>query len=197
METKKCTRCNIEKPFSQFSKDVNKLDKLRTQCKQCGKQKYLLNHDAEIERVKKYQKNNREKVLKSKLVSTKKYVIKNREKVREYQKIYKRNRRENDILFKLSHNIRSRLLQYIKKNNIIKRNTTFKIVGCSPEELKIHLEKKFTENMSWNNQGKWHIDHIIPLSIAKTEEELYKLCHFTNLQPMWGLENIRKGKKIV
>ena len=51
--------------------------------------------------------------------------------------------------------------------------------------------------MSWENQGKWHIDHIIPLSSAANEEELYKLCHFTNLQPMWATDNIRKGSKII
>ena len=51
--------------------------------------------------------------------------------------------------------------------------------------------------MSWENQGEWHIDHKIPLSSAKTEEELYKLCHFTNLQPMWAIENIKKGSKIL
>jgi hypothetical protein len=51
--------------------------------------------------------------------------------------------------------------------------------------------------MSWDNQGQWHIDHIIPLASAKSEEELYKLCHFTNLQPMWAVDNIKKGSKIL
>ena len=51
--------------------------------------------------------------------------------------------------------------------------------------------------MSWENQGKWHIDHIIPLSSATNKDELYKLCHFTNLQPMWAIDNIRKGAKII
>jgi hypothetical protein len=49
--------------------------------------------------------------------------------------------------------------------------------------------------MSWNNQGSWHIDHIVPLSSAQTEEEIYKLCHFTNLQPLWAEDNLRKGDK--
>lgn len=80
---------------------------------------------------------------------------------------------------------------------ITKNNTTFELVGCSPQELKIHLEQKFIYGMSWDNQGEWHIDHIIPLSSAETEEELYKLCHFTNLQPMWALDNIKKGSKIL
>ena len=51
--------------------------------------------------------------------------------------------------------------------------------------------------MKWDNHGKWHIDHIIPLSSAETEEEVYNLCHYTNLQPLWGEDNLKKGKKII
>jgi hypothetical protein len=51
--------------------------------------------------------------------------------------------------------------------------------------------------MTWDNRSEWHLDHIIPLSSAKTEEELYKLCHYTNLQPLWAVENMKKGNKIV
>jgi hypothetical protein len=51
--------------------------------------------------------------------------------------------------------------------------------------------------MSWENRDEWHIDHIIPLSSANSEEELYKLCHYTNLQPLWAEENIKKSNKII
>jgi hypothetical protein len=50
--------------------------------------------------------------------------------------------------------------------------------------------------MSWDNYGEWHIDHIIPLSFAKNEDEIMKLCHYTNLQPLNGIDNIRKSNKI-
>ena len=92
--------------------------------------------------------------------------------------------------------VRSRIYNYVNKNN----NKTYKtvdIVGCSPEFVKEHLEKQFIEGMTWENQGKWHIDHIIPLSSAKTEEEVYKLCHYTNLQPLWAEDNLKKGSKIL
>jgi hypothetical protein len=84
-------------------------------------------------------------------------------------------------------------------NNITKKNKTFDIVGCTPEFLKEHIEKQFKEGMSWDNYGfyGWHIDHIIPLSSAKTDEELYKLCHYSNLQPLWANENLSKGSKIL
>lgn len=197
MESKKCNKCHEFRDIIEFSKDSSKKDGLRTICKICSKKKYLENRNREIERVKTYQNNNREIVLKQKLISAKKYFIKNHDKIKEYQKNYMLNRRKSDILFKLSDSLRSRLYGFLKKNCINKTNKTFDIVGCTPQELKIHLEEKFTQGMSWDNQGKWHIDHIIPLSSAKNEEELYNLCHFTNLQPMWAIENIKKGSKII
>ena len=197
MNTKKCNRCEIERLLCDFTKDSDKKDGLRTICRICYKEKYLENREKEIERSKTYQKNNREKVLKQKLIHAKKYFIKNRDKIKEYQKTYMSNRRKHDKFFKLSDSVRSRIYGFLKKNKISKKNTTFELVGCAPQELKIYLEQKFIDGMSWENQGKWHIDHIIPLSSATNEDELYKLCHFTNLQPMWATDNIRKGAKII
>ena len=79
-----------------------------------------------------------------------------------------------------------------------KSKSTEIIIGISFDELKIYLESKFIEGMTWSNYGfnGWHIDHIIPLSSAENEEEIYKLCHYTNLQPLWAEENLKKGKKI-
>ena len=56
----------------------------------------------------------------------------------------------------------------------------------------------FDERMSWENHGAktWHIDHIIPLASAKTEEEVFLLCHYTNLQPLWWSDNLSKGSKL-
>jgi hypothetical protein len=83
--------------------------------------------------------------------------------------------------------------------NIIKSNTTFDIIGCSPEFLKQHIEKLFLNEMSWENYGLfgWHIDHIIPLSSSKNESEFYRLCHYTNLQPLWAEDNLKKSNKIL
>jgi len=82
---------------------------------------------------------------------------------------------------------------------IYKNNTTFEIVGGTPEIIKEHIEKQFRDGMTWDNYGfrGWHIDHIIPLSSANTEEEVYKLCHYTNLQPLWANENYKKSNKII
>ncbi len=90
----------------------------------------------------------------------------------------------------------SRLRVFLKLKNITKNNKTFEIIGCTPQELKQHIENKFTEGMKWELIGRYiHIDHIIPLCSANTEEEIYKLCHYTNLQPLWCDENYKKGSK--
>ena len=138
-----------------------------------------------------------------------KYRIDNPEKVKIRRKKYYENNKlkhsqyfnkkyNNDNIFKLTSNIRRRINIFLKKNNITKGNKTFDIVGCSPEFLKEHLEKQFKDGMCWEKMGKEiHIDHIIPLSTAKTEEDIYKLCHYTNLQPLWAQENLSKGNRII
>ena len=97
------------------------------------------------------------------------------------------------MLFKIISDMRNSVNRYIK----YKSKRTFEIVGCTPEFLKEYLEKQFKDGMSWENRHLFHIDHIIPLSSAKTEKEIYKLCHYTNLQPLWVDENLKKSNKIV
>jgi hypothetical protein len=140
---------------------------------------------------KKYRKNNVEKIKK------RKEIFKNTNP--SYHNDYLKKRRETDVLFKLISLNRNRINSFLKKNNITKDNKTFDIVGCAPDFLKEYLENQFTEGMSWDNHGLygWHIDHIIPLSSANTEEEIYKLCHYTNLQPLWAEDNLKKSDKIL
>jgi hypothetical protein len=71
------------------------------------------------------------------------------------------------------------------------------MLGCDYQTAFKHIESRFKKGMSWDNFGDWHIDHIIPLASAKTEEELIELCHYTNLQPLWAEENLIKGDKII
>jgi hypothetical protein len=107
-----------------------------------------------------------------------------------------------DPLKRLKHNIKSNIITRLKKANFKKSKTSLEIVGLENwNMLKEHIEKQWEDGMSWDNHGlgpnntTWHIDHIIPLSSATTEEEVYKLNHYTNLRPMWGSDNIRKGNK--
>ena len=111
---------------------------------------------------------------------------------------YTMKKRKLCPIFKLRHTLGNSVLKYLKYKKIKKENSTFKIVGCTPQFLKNYLENKFLQGMTWDNHGirGWHIDHIIPLSSAKTKKKLYQLMHYTNLQPLWAGDNIRKGAKL-
>jgi hypothetical protein len=206
METKICSSCNIKKEISNFHKWKYGPDGYKRVCKECRKLEtntYYKKNDKKIKlRVSKYRKENPEKVKKIKnkiyerdkeriLSVNKLYRENNKEKRNEHQ----RYRRLNDPLHKLKHLMNSRLRVFMKLKNITKKNKTFEVIGCTPSELKKHLENKFTTGMCWDNQGKWHIDHIIPLSSGKTEDDIIKLCHYTNLQPLWAIDNMKKGSK--
>ena len=110
---------------------------------------------------------------------------------------YQKNRKKIDPVYKIIANMRTRLGMFLSAKNFKKTNSTFAMVGCSPKFLKEHLEKKFEPGMTWNNHSidGWHIDHIIPLDRAKNEEDIKKLCHYTNLQPLWAEENLKKSNK--
>ena len=121
----------------------------------------------------------------------KEWGVKNRDKMNVYQK----ERFKRDIIFRISHNCRTRIKIFIRKGLGDKKINTFKYIGCNWTELKEHIENKFVNGMTWDNYGKWHIDHIIPLSSSKAEEDVIRLCHYTNLQPLWAIDNLRKSNK--
>ena len=119
------------------------------------------------------------------------------EKFKNYLKEYRKKRYQNDIGFRILTNIRTRTYLAIKNNSGIKSFKTISILGCNIEELKQHLEEQFEENMSWENYGNWHIDHILPCAkFDLTNLEQQKKCfHYTNLQPLWAKENQIKNRK--
>lgn len=85
----------------------------------------------------------------------------------------------------------------LKEGGFKKRPRTEQILCCSFDAFKAYIESKFKTGMTWNNRQFWHLDHIIPLASATSEEELLKLNHYTNFQPLWADENIRKSNKIL
>ena len=209
METKICSKCGDIQDLCFFQKDKSKKDGYRPDCKSCRKQYSELNYYRFKERnsnyKKKVRKTNPEKFAEREKI----YRINNPDKVKLRRKTYYENNKEKqfkyvreriktDPVFKLGNNMRRRISIFLSLNGITKKNKTFDIVGCSPQFLKEYLEQKFTEGMSWDLMGQHiHIDHIIPLSSANTEEEVYKLCHYTNLQPLWAEDNLKKGSKIL
>lgn len=117
----------------------------------------------------------------------------NKHLLREYHASYKRNRRRHDPLFKFICNARTRIYKIFI--GIDKKISSGELLGCSLEQAKKHIEAMFQSGMGWNNYGKWHIDHKMPLSKANSIEELEKLCHYSNLQPLWAKDNLKKGNK--
>lgn len=94
--------------------------------------------------------------------------------------------------YKLKINLRRGVSKLFKRKDIRKKSKTEDILGISFEEFKQYIESLFQEGMSWENYGEWHIDHKKPVSWANSEEELYELNHYTNLQPLWATENLSK-----
>jgi hypothetical protein len=219
METKVCSICKSDKEVCEFGKFASSKDGLLYCCKKCnserGKKYVKENPKKVLEQQKKWRDKNPEWVYNrhkkwreenSELFNEirRNWLNKNPEKRKEYRENYKlrkherrKERRDNDPVFNLTNRMRCRIWKYLNILEITKKNKTFDIIGCSPQFLKEHLETQFTDGMSWDNRSEWHIDHIIPLSSAKTEDELYKLCHYTNLQPLWAEDNLRKSNKIL
>jgi len=178
--TKKCSKCNIEKDLSEFNSRKGIKDGKRPECKICGKQVRKVYYERpEIKTKYKTSKCEYNKI--------------NSDKVKSRRNRWFRKKTETDILFRLRRNLRNRIYKFIGKSSI----RTKDIVGIESNELKNYLENQFNDGMCWENYGEWQIDHIIPLSSAITEEEIYKLCHYTNLQPLWKIDNIKKSNKII
>lgn len=162
----KCTECGLEKDECDFHGDPLKVNGRRSNCKKC-----------ENARTSRYYQNNKQKR-------------------NEYQKERHHLRMKSDPMYVLKRRYRSRTRKLFREKNIMKVTSSMKHLGCTADEFKNYFESLFTEGMTWEMfyAGKIHIDHITPISTAKTEEDLKKLSHYTNLQPLWAIDNLKKGK---
>jgi hypothetical protein len=190
---KKCSTCKIEKELFEFNKNKSQKDGHENLCRLCKKEFYNLNKETILKNKKEYHIKNKENILNIK----KEYYINNKEKINCYYRTYSKNRKLIDPLYKLSCNIRTLIGMSIKGNGYTKNSKTNKYLGCTFKEFKQYLENKFTKDMTWENAGKWHLDHIYPISLAKDEQEVIRLNHYTNFQPLWAIDNIKKGNKII
>jgi hypothetical protein len=120
-----------------------------------------------------------------------------RKRRREKEYVRWKRRWSEDDMFAVKVRLRNLIRNSFRRKGYKKFNeSTEEIVGINYDEFKKYLESKFLDGMSWENRGDWHIDHIIPLCSANSCEELVKLCHYTNLQPLWAKDNILKGGDI-
>jgi hypothetical protein len=206
MKIKVCSKCGIEKPLSEFHKAKNQLSGLACSCKVCTKEHhrlwYLTNKTDVDKQHKDYYHKNKEKVLErqkkdpNKRKREKIYNQEHREEINQKTNERRAFRFATEPEYKLKHILRSRLKNALRGVGK-KSKRTLKLLGCTVEHLRKHLESKFLEGMSWDNYGfdTWHIDHIIPcdkfdLTDPKQQEQCF---HYTNLQPLWAIENFRKA----
>jgi len=161
------------------------------------KRYYVKNKDKRLKYFSEWQKENfehRKKYMKE-------YREKNIDRIREAKRNYEKTRKSNDPLYKLINNFRTAIYQVLKESNVQKNGHYFDILKYTPDELIKHLEGKFDSNMNWDNYGKWHVDHIKPISSFNINEigddEFMKCWGLDNLQPLWGDENIRKSNKLL
>jgi len=194
METKVCNKCNVDKEVTEFYSG-------RRRCKLCynkykkkstpeqreeynrrRKEKYYENHEEELEKSRLWKKRNPEKVV---------------EYRRGYMSGYEKKRMENDPLYNVSRTVRNLIKCSIYHKGFTKNSRTFEILGCSYEDFKLHIESHWEDWMNWDNYGLyngkencgWEYDHIIPVSSAKCEEDIYKLNHYSNIQPLCSYVN--------
>jgi hypothetical protein len=131
----------------------------------------------------------------------KEYRENNVDKIRQIKRDYERNRKSRDPIYKLISNFRTAIYQVLKESNVEKNKHYFDILQYTPEQLISHLENKFTDKMSWDNYGDWHVDHKLPITHFNIQEmgdeEFMRCWSLDNLQPMWGFDNIFKSNKIL
>lgn len=178
---KECRCCKENKLVIEFGACKDFKDGYDKDCKICRCSREKDRYSRNSERIKK---------------NTNEYYYENKDKIRITKRKYQKMKMETDKFYVLKRRLRNRLW-YALENKGWKKECSFSsYIGCDPETLVKHIESQFTDGMTWENKGKWHVDHIKCLDSAKTEEELLKLCHYTNLQPLWGRDNIAKGTKL-
>lgn len=192
-----CYRCKKEKHISEFTKDKKRKSGIRTICKICNveytqgmQRKYPERHKIQKSEIsKRYLAKNKDRIYKSRK--------NNREAINKYFRKYFSERYKTDPEFKLRHRLAKRILTAIQRE--YKSGSTLELIGCSIDEAKKHIESQFKDGMTWENHGLhgWHIDHIKPCaSFDLTDPEQQKECfHYTNLQPLWAEDNMKKGGK--
>jgi hypothetical protein len=175
-----CAQINPQ-PIENFNKDKCKYDGLHPRCRICQR-------ETTAKSWHKHKKKRKE--------ATKKWTKENRDIVNANV----RRKRKEDPLFRVAENLRRATGGFIKSKGLKKTQRLHEYLGCTSQEFKTHLESLWQPGMNWDNYGwgndKWNIDHRIPLASANTVEELYKLSHYSNLQPLWQPDNFIKADKM-
>lgn len=178
-----CSTCKMLKSTTDFPKDVTTPSGFNARCKACcsasAKQYHQRYAAVRSAKAKAWNQANPEK-----------------------RRVIEQRKLATDISYRISCRLRARLSNALRLRiggSVIGRRVASAVrdLGCTLDELMVHLERQFTPGMSWTNYGDWHIDHIKPLASFDLTDRVQLLvaCHFTNLQPLWAEENLKKGDR--
>jgi len=147
----------------------------------------------QLARKKEYRDKNKEKTR----ASIRRWESENKERVLASKLRYEKERRANDPIYAIKRRMRVAVSRFARAYGYEKSARTEAIIGCSWQEFRLHIERQFHNGMNWDNMDKWHIDHIVPMASAKTEEDVLRLNHFTNLRPLWAIDNLKKSNSAI
>jgi hypothetical protein len=203
-----CSICGDKKPVREFYIRKDSKDGYRSDCIECHliqKKIYsTVNSQHKRDYMKQYRIDNPDVIKiwnennpQHKRDYMKQYRIDNPEKTKEHKSNNRKKRLKNDPQYKLKNNIRRLILLSFSKKGYSKKSKTNEILGIDYDGFMKHIESQFTQGMTWENRGLWELDHKIPISLGKTEEEIIKLNHYSNFQPLWREDNQKKSNKTI
>jgi hypothetical protein len=196
---KKCTKCKEVKSLDEFTNAKKGKNGKASRCKDCDKRYYQDNREKikeyrkiNLEKRKEYYKNNKEKSKEQ----SKKYREKHREKINKHRSKWYKEKQKIDTVFKLSNNIRANIANSLKKNGYNKKTKTYNILKCDYDFFMQWLNRVASNGYTYGI-ADLHLDHVVPISLAQTEDELYLLNHYSNFQLLSVDENQSKGNRTV
>lgn len=198
VELKKCSRCKNTKAIACFGiRNTARTSKPRSACKTCEVESASASYRKNIEENREKARIRQNMNPEYRRRKSKEWHAKNKQRSQALSSQWHKDNYGKNVSFTLALKLRNRLNKAIKNNQ--KSGSAVRDIGCSIEELKIYLESKFQPGMSWSNYSRygWHIDHIEALSRfdLSNSEQLKKACHYTNLQPLWARDNLKKDNR--
>ncbi len=189
---KLCGQCGKTKTLSEFNRNKSNPDGLDYQCRACKKLYYLKNRGIILKKKKEEYEIDGEAARER----TRKWHKENKDRSNELNNNWYIKKYHNDPLFRFEKLCRCRIQDAFRRLDSKKSKRSLELLGADWETVQRHIEQQFVEGMTWKNYGEWQADHVIPLVSANNKEELIPLLHYTNLQPLWALDNNRKGSKM-
>lgn len=207
---KQCTKCKDNKELSEFPRSKRYKSGYNSQCKLCVNAHNKTYRDENIELINQSRREHYQKNAPKMREEKKKYYASHKSYKAKYDIVYRKANslaikeykrawellHKDDPIFKIKRNLRRRVHHALEGN--CKSDKTFELIGCSPQFFKDYISDLFQKDMSWDNYGEWHIDHIKPcftFNLSNPEEQR-KCFHYSNQRPLWKLDNLRRPRNI-